>query len=320
MLKKVALVFPGQGSQKLGMMSPWIQNTLVRNTFLEASDAIGYDLLSLIQNGPEEKLNQTEYTQPAILTSSVAIFRHWLESEHGLQTKPRVSYLAGHSLGEYSALVYAGVLSLSAAVKLVSLRGRLMQEAVPLGMGAMAVILGLEDEQVRAVCQKASEVSLVSESECKSEMVSPVNYNCPTQVVIAGTSAAVGRAIEEAKRIGAKRATLLAMSVPSHCDLMRSASEKFKEALENISLNKPKLSILHNASLLEHQDEQEIKEALVQQLYLPVRWSETIRKMEDLGVQTIYECGPGKVLSGLNRRIVPNVDCESLPQEEVVCL
>ncbi len=310
MVKKTALVFPGQGSQKLGMLSAFRENAVVLNTFLEASESLGYDLWSLIQNGPEQKLNLTEYTQPAILTASVALFRYWQESEHGLQTKQSLSYLAGHSLGEYSALVYAQALTFSAAVKLVSLRGRLMQEAVPTGGGGMAVILGLNDEQVRALCQKVS---------TDTDKAFAVNYNCPLQVVIAGTNAAVQSAIEEAKSLGAKRAVLLAMSVPSHCDLMRPAAEKFIEALEKVKFNKPKISILHNVDLCEHQDEAEIRQALMQQLFYPVRWSETIQKMEDLGVNTIFECGPGSVLSGLNRRIVPNLQCEVLPQEEVVC-
>jgi [acyl-carrier-protein] S-malonyltransferase len=308
--EKIALVFPGQGSQKVGMMSALADNALVRNTFLEASDVLGYDLWSLVQNGPEEQLNQTAYTQPAILTASVAGFRSWLDTEHGLQTKPLIAHLAGHSLGEYSALVFAEVLSLSAAVKLVSLRGRFMQEAVPVGLGGMAVFLGLNDEQVRALCQKVSS---------ENEKVCAVNYNCPSQVVVAGHSQAVQRAIEEAKLLGAKRATLLPMSVPSHCDLMRPAAEKLQQALAEVKLNKPKFSILHNADLCAHQEESEIREVLLQQLYLPVRWSETIQKMEDLGVKTIYECGPGKVLSGLNRRIVPNLQCEVLPEVEVVC-
>lgn len=310
MAEKIAFVFPGQGSQKLGMLAQFSENRLVRNTFLEASEALGYDLWSLIQQGPEETLNQTEYTQPAILTASVALFRCWLQCDEGLKIKPSISLLAGHSLGEYSALVYAEALTLASAVKLVSLRGRLMQEAVPIGTGAMAVILGLSDEQVRALCEKVS---------TETEKVSAVNYNCPSQVVVAGVSSAVARALEEAKLMGAKRAMPLAMSVPSHCDLMKPAAEKFKQALEHVKFNQPKVSILHNADLCEHQDEASIRSTLVQQLYSPVRWSETIQKMEDLGIQTIYECGPGKVLTGLNRRIVPNLKCEALPEEEVVC-
>lgn len=310
MIQKTALVFPGQGAQKLGMLEAYSENALVRNTFLEASEALGYDLWSLLQNGPEQKLNQTEYTQPVILTASVALFRDWLTSELGLQTKKSLSYLAGHSLGEYSALVFAEALSLSDAVKLVSLRGRLMQEAVPAGQGAMAALLGLNDEQVRALCQKVS---------TETERVFPVNYNCPLQVVIAGLTPAVNRAIEEAKIMGAKRSVILAMSVPSHCELMRPAAEKLREALAAVTFNVPKISILHNVDLCEHRDENEIREALVQQLYHPVRWSETIQKMEDLGVQSIFECGPGKVLTGLNQRIVPKLHCGVLPQEEVVC-
>lgn len=310
MVEKIALVFPGQGSQKLGMLAQFSENTLVRNSFLEASQALGYDLWALIQEGPEEKLNQTEHTQPAILTASVALFRCWLQCDEGSKIKKSISLLAGHSLGEYSALVYAEALSLASAVKLVRLRGQLMQAAVPMGTGAMAVILGLEDEQVRALCEKVS---------TETEKVSAVNYNCPLQVVVAGVSPAVARAMEEAKQLGAKRAMLLPVSMPSHCDLMKPAAEKFKQALEQVKFNQPKLPILHNADLSAHQDEASIRNILVQQLYCPVRWSETIQRMEDLGIQAIYECGPGKVLTGLNRRIVPNLKCDALPEEEVVC-
>lgn len=310
MLNKIALVFPGQGSQKLGMLAEFTDNSRVRNTFLEASDVLGYDLWSLIQNGPEQKLNQTQYTQPAILAASLSAFWNWKASEQGSQAIKDLAYFAGHSLGEYSALVAAESLSFSAAVKLVSLRGRLMQEAVPEGRGAMAAILGLNDEQVRALCQKVSN---------ETEKVWPVNYNCPQQVVIAGTKPAVEQAIEQAKIAGAKRGILLAMSVPSHCDLMRGAALKFKEALDQVKFDKPKVSILHNVDLCEHQDEKEIRDVLMQQLYQPVRWQETIQKMEDLGANIIYEVGPGNVLSGLNRRILPNIQCEVLPQEELVC-
>lgn len=312
MSKKTALVFPGQGSQKLGMMASFSNNTVVRHTFLEASEALGYDLWSLLQNGPEQTLNQTQFTQPVILTASVALFRHWQGTEEGLQAKQSISCLAGHSLGEYSALVYAEALSFSSAVSLVSIRGALMQEVVPMGTGAMAAILGLQDEEVQALCQKVS-----METDM---LVSPVNYNCPLQVVIAGLTPAVHKAIEEAKVLGAKRTVLLAMSVPSHCDLMQPMTDKFREALEAVTFKTPKISILHNVDLCEHQTEHEIRHALLQQLSHPVRWSETIRKMEGLGVQSILECGPGNILTNLNRRIVPNLHCAQLPQqEEVVC-
>jgi len=282
-----AFVFPGQGSQSLGMMADMAANhPIVKTTFEEASTALGYDLWDITQNGPEEKLNQTDITQPAILTSGIATWRALAE-----QKELSPAFLAGHSLGEYSALVAAGVMTLAQGVELVAERGRLMQSAVPAGEGAMAAILGLEDQQIVDICV------------AQSGVVEAVNFNSPGQVVIAGEKKAVDAALPAFEAAGAKRVVPLAVSVPSHCSLMKPAAEALAKKLESLSFNAPVTPVLHNASVESYQDEASIKQALVEQLYRPVQWVKTIEKMKDNGVDSLYELGPGKVLMGLNRRI-----------------
>ncbi|WJW74247.1 ACP S-malonyltransferase [Thiohalobacter sp. IOR34] len=288
-MNKLAIVFPGQGSQSVGMLAALAEAfPLVRHTFEEASDALGYDLWRLAQEGPAEALNQTDRTQPAMLAAGVAVWRVWQE-----QGGATPALMAGHSLGEYSALVCAGSLDFADAVKLVEERGRRMQEAVPAGSGAMAAILGLDDEQVRSLCEQAAE----------GEVVAPVNFNSPGQVVIAGQSSAVERAIGLAKSAGAKRAIPLPVSVPSHCSLMQPAAEAFAETLARTTLATPRIPVIHNADVAAYDDPARIRDALVRQLYNPVRWVETIQAMAGQGIDHLVEAGPGKVLVGLNKRI-----------------
>lgn len=294
MSKKIALVFPGQGSQSVGMLAGFADVAVVRQTFAEASQALGEDLWQLAQAGPEDKLNDTRWTQPALLTAGVAVQRAW-QAAGGVA--PVV--LAGHSLGEYSALVAAGALSLADGVKLVAERGRLMQEAVPAGTGGMAAILGLEDDAVRAACAQAAQ----------GDVVAAVNLNAPGQVVIAGSKAAVERAIEACKAAGAKRAIALPVSVPSHCTLMKPAAEKLALRLKDISISVPAVPVLNNVDVVSAASADAIRDALVRQLYSPVRWVETATKLANDGVNVIVECGPGKVLSGLNKRIAKDAEC-----------
>lgn len=297
-----AFVFPGQGSQSLGMLAELgAQQRLVLDAFSEASDALGYDLWALIQNGPVEQLNQTDKTQPAILAASIALWRLWL-AEGGA----RPTYVAGHSLGEYSALVAADSLPLAAAVKLVELRGQLMQQAVPAGQGGMAAILGLEDADVLAACSEAAQ----------GDVVSAVNFNAPGQVVIAGSAAAVERAIEVCKARGAKRAMALPVSVPSHCDLMRPAAERFAESVAAIEWQAPQIALVQNVSAAVVNDLETLKRDLLAQLYSPVRWVESMQKLAECGVTALVECGPGKVLSGLNKRCVKGIDTYNLDTPE----
>lgn len=302
MSASLAFVFPGQGSQSLGMLAELgAQQPLVRETFAEASAALGYDLWALIQQGPEEQLNQTDKTQPAILAASVALWRLWL-AEGG--TKP--AFVAGHSLGEYSALVAAGSLPFADAVKLVELRGQLMQQAVPAGTGGMAAILGLEDADVLAACSEAAQ----------GDVVSAVNFNAPGQVVIAGSAAAVERAIEACKARGAKRAMSLPVSVPSHCDLMKPAAERFAEAVAAVDWQAPQIPLVQNVSAAIVADLDTLKRDLLAQLYSPVRWVESIVALSEQGVTELVECGPGKVLSGLNKRCVKGVNTYNLETPE----
>ena len=297
-----AFVFPGQGSQSLGMLGEiGAQQRLVIDTFTEASDVLGYDLWALTQGGPEEQLNQTDKTQPAILTASVALWRLWL-AENG----SRPAYVAGHSLGEYSALVAASSLPFAAAVKLVELRGQLMQQAVPAGQGGMAAILGLDDDDVRAACAEAAQ----------GDVVSAVNFNAPGQVVIAGSAAAVARAVDVCKAKGAKRALPLPVSVPSHCNLMRPAAERFAEAVAIQNWQAPEIPLVQNVSADVVSDLDTLKRDLLAQLYSPVRWVESIQCLGERGVTALVECGPGKVLSGLNKRCVKGVDTYSLDTPE----
>lgn len=297
-----AFVFPGQGSQSLGMLAELgARQSLVIDTIAEASAALGYDIWALIQQGPEEQLNQTDKTQPAILAASVALWRLWL-AEGGV----RPAFVAGHSLGEYSALVAAGSLPFAEAVKLVELRGQLMQQAVPAGMGGMAAILGLEDADVLAACAEAAQ----------GEIVSAANFNAPGQVVIAGNAAAVERAIEACKARGAKRAMALPVSVPSHCELMRPAAERFADAVAAVAWQAPQIPLVQNVSAAVVADLQTLQRDLLAQLYSPVRWVESMVALSERGVTDLVECGPGKVLSGLNKRCVKGINTYNLDTPE----
>lgn len=286
---KLAFVFPGQGSQSVGMMSGYADLKVVRDTFAEASDLLGEDMWSMAENGPAEVLNLTTNTQPLMLIAGVAVFRAWNDAGGAL---PKV--LAGHSLGEYSALVAAGSMTFSEAVPLVRFRAQCMHEAVPAGVGAMAAVLGLDDDGVRAACAEASEGDEIAEA---------ANFNAPGQVVVAGRKAAVERAVEAAKVRGAKRAMLLPMSTPSHCSLMKPASERLAVELDKLDIQMPEPPVIHNESVSVASNTDELRDALVRQLYQPVRWAETIRSLIDSGVTHIVECGPGRVLAGLNKRI-----------------
>ncbi|MFP4648196.1 MAG: ACP S-malonyltransferase [Halorhodospira sp.] len=298
---ELAMAFPGQGSQSVGMMADWQQADTVVETFREASEALGYDLWELIEKGPAETLDRTDCTQPAILTASVALWRLWQERGG---TDPAL--LAGHSLGEYSALVAAEALSLRDAVALVADRGRYMQEAVPAGRGAMMAIIGLKDEQITKLCA----------SVAQGEVVQAVNFNAPGQVVIAGERSAVERAGEAAKTAGAKRIMPLPVSVPSHCALMAPAAERLADRLQEVELSAPRCSVLHNVDLSISKDAAAIRQRLVEQLASPVRWTETIQSMAAEGTRVILECGPGKVLTGLSRRIDRSLQGQSLGDPE----
>lgn len=297
MSASLAFVFPGQGSQSLTMLAGHGSQQVVIDSFAEASEALGYDLWALIQQGPEEQLNQTDKTQPAILAASVALWRLW-RAEGGLQP----AFVAGHSLGEYTALVAAGSLAFAEAVKLVELRGQLMQQAVPAGQGGMAAILGLDDADVLAACTEAAQ----------GEVVSAVNFNAPGQVVIAGSAAAVARAVEACKARGAKRAMPLPVSVPSHCALMRPAAERFAEAVAAVAWQAPQIPLVQNVSASVVADLDTLKADLLAQLYSPVRWVESIVCMAERGVTDLVECGPGRVLSGLNKRCVKGINTYNL--------
>ena len=285
----LAFIFPGQGSQSLGMLKELSENfSEVSTTFQQASDALGYDLWSLIQDGPVEKLNSTDVTQPAMLAAGVATWRIW-QAKGGAMP----SMMAGHSLGEYTALVCSGSLDFVDAIKLVSQRGKFMMQAVPAGTGAMAAVLGMEDEAVRKVCLEAAQ----------GEVLEAVNYNSPGQVVVAGNKSAVERVCILAKEQGAKRALELPVSVPSHCALMKPAAEQLAEVLNTISFNTPSIPVINNVDVIAAESEADIRDALKRQLFSPVRWVETIEKMSADGADQFMECGPGKVLVGLNKRI-----------------
>ena len=302
MKASLAFVFPGQGSQAVSMLADiGAAESVVTETFAEASAALGYDLWALCQQGPAEVLNQTDKTQPAILTASIALWRLWL-AKGG--RKP--AYVAGHSLGEYSALVAAGSLSLVDAVRLVERRGQLMQAAVPAGTGGMAAILGLDDADVQAACAEAAQ----------GEVVSAVNFNAPGQVVVAGSAAAVERAIDACKARGAKRAMPLPVSVPSHCELMRPAAEQFADSLASIAWQKPSIALVQNVSAEVVTDLTVLEQNLLAQLYSPVRWVESMVCLAAQGVTDVVECGPGKVLSGLNKRCIKGVNTYNLDSPE----
>ncbi|MBV1775846.1 ACP S-malonyltransferase [Burkholderiaceae bacterium DAT-1] len=294
---KVAFVFPGQGSQSVGMLNAFADLPEVRTTLEEANDALGFDIAGMIASGPDADLGSTINTQPAMLTAGIATWRAWLATG-GRQ--PDV--LAGHSLGEYSALVAAGSLGFADALRLVRLRAEAMQSAVPVGEGAMAAILGLEDDVIRAACAEAAQ----------GEVVEAVNFNSPGQVVIAGGKAAVDRAIVLMKDRGAKRALPLPVSVPSHCALMKPAAERLAAALASIQINSPAIPVLHNADVVSHATPAAIADALARQLYSPVRWVETVQAFAATGVTLVAECGPGKVLAGLTKRIDGNLQGISL--------
>lgn len=284
-----SIVFPGQGSQSVGMLSALSEAyPQVAETYAEASRVLGYDLWQLLQNGPDEALNQTAHTQPAMLSAGVAVWRVW-QAEGG----PAPRMMAGHSLGEYTALVCAGAMGFNDAVGLVAERGRFMQEAVPAGSGGMAAILGLDDEQVRKVCLAAAQ----------GEVVEAVNFNAPGQVVIAGDKAAVDRACAQAKSAGAKRALALPVSVPSHCSLMRPAAERLAKRLADIPIESPSIPVVHNVNVATATDPSAIRQLLAAQLYSPVRWVESVRHMAAAGITSLLEAGPGRVLAGLSKRI-----------------
>lgn len=289
---KHAFVFPGQGSQSMGMLADLSATyPIVKRTFEEASDVLDYDLWKLSQDGPEETLNQTDKTQPALLAGGVAVWRVWREQGG---TVP--AFMAGHSFGEYSALVCAGALEFKEAVSLAQDRGRFMQSAVPEGEGAMAAILGLTDDKMIEICAMVAQ----------DQVVSAVNFNAPGQIVIAGHTAAVRRAVEQAKAAKARRAVLLKVSVPAHSHLMRPAAEKMAKRLAAVSITIPTIPVIHNVDVSIKTEPVDIRTALTAQLYHPVRWVETIEKMVVEGVTMLFECGPGKVLTGLNKRIARN--------------
>lgn len=294
---KFAFLFPGQGSQSVGMMAAFAAEALVRDTFAEASEVLGQDLWALVSEGPAEELNKTVNTQPVMLAAGMAVYRAW-QAAGG----PEPAVMAGHSLGEYTALVAAGALSFADAVRLTRLRAQAMQEAVAEGVGAMAAILGLPDEAVRALCSEAA----------GGEVLEAVNFNSPGQVVIAGHKAAVERGVALARSKGAKRAVMLPVSVPSHCTLMRGAAEVLARHLEEVAFQRPRIPVLQNADVAAFDSPEAIRAALVRQLFSPVRWVETIQRMAAEGVTLAAECGPGKVLAGLNKRIAPEMACLAL--------
>ena len=313
MSKKIAFVFPGQGSQSVGMLAELAEaNPKVKEVYAEASEALGYDLWELVQNGPAEELNSTDKTQPALLAAGIAVWECW--KQNNPDATPVV--MAGHSLGEYTALVASGAMKFADAIKLVEARGKLMQQAVPEGEGQMAAILGLDDDTIVEACKEAEQ----------GQVVSAVNFNAPSQVVIAGAKDAVGRACEILKEKGAKKAVVLPVSVPSHCELMKGASEKLAEELDKIEIVKPEIPVLHNVDVQTADDAAQIKDKLVKQLYCPVQWVQLVSSFADHGVEGIVESGPGKVLFGLNKRIIKGVttfpvfDVKSLEKAETALL
>lgn len=294
MQEKLAFVFPGQGSQTVGMLADFADDAIVQETFKQASDALGYDVWQLISTDENEQLNKTEFTQPALLTASVAMYRVITE-----KTGVTPGVMAGHSLGEYSALVCAGVLSLEDAVKLVEQRGQFMQSSVPAGTGAMAAVIGLADDKIIEACASAAQ----------DQVVSAVNFNSPGQVVIAGNKDAVERAGELCKEAGAKRVLPLPVSVPSHCALMKDAADKLATAFESVTFNTPSVAVINNVDVSVEENVDAIKQALIKQLYSPVRWTETVERIGADGVEKMLEVGPGKVLQGLVKRINKSITC-----------
>jgi [acyl-carrier-protein] S-malonyltransferase len=304
MSQTIAMVFPGQGSQAVGMLAELAEYTpIITDTFAEASDALGYDLWQVVSTDPNNQLNQTEVTQPALLTASVAVYRSLQEL-----TDLSAHTLAGHSLGEYSALTCAGVFSLADAVQLVRARGQYMQSAVPAGVGAMYAIIGLDDATIEQICADVAQQS--------DAVVSAVNYNSPGQVVIAGNKDAVAQAGALCKEAGAKRALPLPVSVPSHCALMQPAAEQLAILLDDIEMANPVLPVINNVDVKVNFEAAAIRDALVRQLYRPVQWTKTVESLSAQGITTVLEVGPGKVLTGLNKRIVKTLDCSSINAPE----
>jgi [acyl-carrier-protein] S-malonyltransferase len=301
-MNKTALFFPGQGSQSVGMMAGFNDNPIIKQTFTEASDILKTDFWAMATE-PNELLNLTQNTQPLMLIAGVATYRACIQAN-----ALRANIHAGHSLGEYTALVASNALSFADALPLVKYRAEVMQSAVPEGVGAMAAILGLDDELVREACVEAAQ----------GEICEAVNYNSIGQVVIAGNKTAVERAMEICKAKGAKRALPLPVSVPSHCALMRPAAEKLAEYLKTVTINTPQIPVIHNADVASHDDADKIKDALVRQLYSPVRWVETVQAIHALGINNAAECGPGKVLAGLTKRIVEGLPCAALTSNEAI--
>ncbi|TAN71557.1 MAG: [acyl-carrier-protein] S-malonyltransferase [Gallionella sp.] len=300
---KFAFVFPGQGSQSRGMMNGYADFQTVRNTFAEASDILKQDLWQLVAEGSDAELNATVNTQPIMLAAGVAVYRAW-QAQNGAVP----AMMAGHSLGEYTALVAAGALRFADALPLVRYRAQCMQQAVPEGVGGIAAILGLDDDAVRAVCTEGA----------RGEVLEAVNFNSPGQVVIAGNRAAVERGMELAKAKGAKRAIMLPMSVPSHCSLLKGAAEQMRDYLGNVAVQAPVVPVLHNADVKSYADGASIKDALVRQLYSPVRWVETVLEFGKQGITHNVECAPGKVLAGLNKRIDTNQQASAINDGEAL--
>lgn len=301
-MNKFAFFFPGQGSQSVGMMNGFGESNIIRNTFTEASDVLGVDFWTMATEA-NESINETTNTQPIMLIAGVATWREWQDTTDKLP-----SLLAGHSLGEYTALVASGALSFAEALPLVRYRAEVMQSAVPAGVGGMAAILGLDDDVVRAVCAESAQ----------NEVLEAVNFNSPGQVVIAGNKAAVERGMVLAKEKGAKRALPLPVSVPSHCALMKPAAVKLAEYLKNVTINAAQIPVLHNADVAAYEDSDKIKDALVRQLYSPVRWVETVQAIYAQGITQAVECGPGKVLAALTKRIVTELPCAALTGNDVL--
>lgn len=301
-MNKLAFFFPGQGSQSVGMMAGFGDSKIIRDTFVEASEILAIDFWAMATE-PNESINETTNTQPIMLIAGVATWRAWQATTDSI---PNV--LAGHSLGEYTALVASGALTFADALPLVRYRAEVMQSAVPAGIGAMAAILGLDDDTVRAVCAEAA----------LNEVLEAVNFNSPGQVVIAGNKAAVERGMELAKAKGAKRALPLPVSVPSHCALMKPAAVQLAEYLKNVTISTPQISVIHNADVASYDNADKIKDALVRQLYSPVRWVETVQAIHAQGITQAAECGPGKVLAGLTKRIVAEFPCVALTSNDAL--
>ena len=311
MINKIAFFFPGQGSQSVGMMSGFGDNPVIKKIFTEASDILGVDFWAMATR-PNELLNLTQNTQPLMLIAGVATYRAYMQAAHDSDALQACIY-AGHSLGEYTALVASNALTFADALPLVKYRAEVMQSAVPESVGAMAAILGLDDELVLKACVEAA-----NDFKSNNEVCEAVNYNSVGQVVIAGNKAAVERAMEICKASGAKRALPLPVSVPSHCALMRPAAEKLAQYLKNVTINLPQIPVMHNADVATYNNSEDIKAALVRQLYSPVRWVETVQAIYSRGITNSAEIGPGKVLAGLTKRIVAQLPCSALTSNEAI--